>query len=218
MQGITSTSEIDPTKKAIDKPEEEPKLAAIPKDAPVVRVGLRRQPVLITNQMQIKDMLMEYDFFDQSKNAYGAFVNGFIDNNDGTVTDRATGLMWQKNGSPSRLNNRKAKEYINKLKKQRFAGYSDWRMPTIEELASLLARKSNKGVHIAPEFETHQFSCWSADKCRPLTDYFVGYWIVNFKQGQILESSIQKSSVMPSVRMSGNKNVTNYVKAVRSVR
>ena len=57
MQGITSTSEIDPTKKAIDKPEEEPKLAAIPKEAPLVRVGLRSQPVLITNQMQITDML-----------------------------------------------------------------------------------------------------------------------------------------------------------------
>ena len=72
MQTSESTTETTPTKKAIDQPQ--PKLAAIPRDAPLVRVGLRRQPVLITNQMQITDMLVGYDFFDRTRNARGAFV------------------------------------------------------------------------------------------------------------------------------------------------
>jgi hypothetical protein len=91
-------------------------------------------------------------------------------------------------------------------------------MPTIDELASLLSRRSNEGVHMAPEFESHQTSCWSADKYRVQSDYYYGYWIVNFKQGQILEASFLKPSVAGNTSGSSNKNVTNYVKAVRSVR
>ena len=202
-----------------DESAEGQKLAAIPKEAPIARVELRREPAEVTKRGDISTMLVEYNFFELSRNTHGSFISDLIDNRDGTVTDRATGLMWQKSGSLERMDKVGAKKYIKQLNRKHFGGYYDWRMPTIEELASLLARKTNKGVHIAPEFETHQISCWSADKSRPqFDDSFSGYWIVNFKQGQILEAYFQKSTVMPSFEMSGNKNKTNYVKAVRSVR
>ena len=201
-----------------DAPEEGQKLAAIPQEAPIVRVGLRREPTEVSSRSDISYMLIQYNFFELSRNTQGSFVNDLVDNNDGTVTDSATGLMWQKSGSLERLDKRGANKYIERLNSKRFGGYYDWRMPTIEELASLLARKSNKGVHIAPEFETHQVSCWSADKYRPQSDYYAGYWIVNFKQGQILEALFRKSSVTANFSGSGIKNDTNYVKAVRSVR
>ena len=217
-QVITATPQPAPASQATDQAQQTPKLAAIPQKAPVARVSLRRQPKAIRNQMEIRKILVEYDFFEISMNTQGHFENNIVDNNDGTLTDKTTGLMWQKSGSLERLDNRNAKKYVNELNSKRFAGYSDWRMPTIEELASLLARKRNKGVHIAPEFETHQVSCWSADKCRPQSDAYAVYWIVNFKQGQILEASFLKSSVTANFPGSSNKNVTNYVKAVRSVR
>lgn len=62
----------------------------------------------------------------------------YIDNQDGTVTDTWTGLMWLKeNGNDG---NRiqgwcNALAYCENLE---FAGYSDWRLPNIRELISIV--------------------------------------------------------------------------------
>jgi hypothetical protein len=155
-------------------------------------------------------MLLEYDFFERSRNTKGGFVNDFIDNNDGTVTDKATGLMWQKSGSSSSLENRSAKQYIKRLNRKRFAGYSDWRMPTVEELASLLAKSSKSGVHINPVFDHKRTICWTVDKY----DKICSAWIVNFKQGIILIASWSEGKTAYANWTS--KNYINYAKAVRS--
>jgi hypothetical protein len=64
--------------------------------------------------------------------AYGK--NAFRDNGDGTITDRATGLMWQKADSGKGLNWEQALAYAAGLK---LAGKSDWRLPNAKELHSL---------------------------------------------------------------------------------
>ena len=92
----TGGKDIEPSAPATEQSQEAPKLASIPKDEPVVEVSLRRQAIEISNQTKITDMLIEYDFFDSSRNPRGSFVNSFVDNNDGTVNDKATGLMWQR--------------------------------------------------------------------------------------------------------------------------
>ncbi len=212
-QATTDGKDIEQSAQATDQPQEASKLASIPKDAPVVRVGLRRQPILITNQMQITDMLVEYDFFDRSRNARGSFVNSFVDNNDGTVTDKATGLMWEKSGS-SRLYNSRAKEYIKQLNKQRFAGYSGWRMPTVEELASLLVRKRTNGAHMDPVFDHKQTLSWTIDRSESQSwSWYKGAWLVDFKNGTVNEAYWRGTG-------SGqySKNTENHVKAVRTVR
>jgi len=65
--------------------------------------------------------------------AYGQ--NKFIDNHDGTVTDAATGLMWQKADSGSGMDWKTALKYAETL---RLAGRSDWRVPTAKELQSIV--------------------------------------------------------------------------------
>lgn len=52
----------------------------------------------------------------------------YVDNGDGTVTDKATGLMWTKKAAYGRMKWGKAVKYCNKFK---FAGYSDWRLPGV---------------------------------------------------------------------------------------
>jgi hypothetical protein len=52
----------------------------------------------------------------------------YVDNGDGTVTDKATGLMWTKKAVYGRMKWEKAVKYCNKFK---FAGYSDWRLPAV---------------------------------------------------------------------------------------
>jgi hypothetical protein len=63
----------------------------------------------------------------------------FVDNGDGTVTDKKTNLMWVKNGW--RLDFFSAvnwKDAIKKCEDFKHGGYKDWRLPTIKEWESLL--------------------------------------------------------------------------------
>jgi len=201
-----------------NEPEGGQKLAAVTQDAPITMVGLRREPARVSNRSDISKMLVQYNFFELGRNTQGSFVNDFVDNNDGTVTDKATGLMWQKSGSLERLDNSGASDFIQQLNSKNFVGYYDWRMPTIEELASLLTRSRNKGVYIAPVFDSHQTSCWSADKSAAQQSWNDAYWIVNFEQGQVLEAEFRKPPTTANFSAYDIKNETNYVKAVRSVR
>ena len=65
----------------------------------------------------------------------------FIDNGDGTVTDHELGLMWKVDDSHLDLDKwlswAESKNYIEDLKKRRFAGHADWRMPTRKEAQSI---------------------------------------------------------------------------------
>ena len=79
-----------------------------------IELVMLEEPMEITNEMKIGKMLVEYGFFDISRNPDGSFVNDLVDNNDGTVTDKATGLMWQKSGSSTRLDNQRANIYIER--------------------------------------------------------------------------------------------------------
>ena len=60
-------------------------------------------------------------------------VNDFVDNHDGTITDRATGLMWQQGDSGRGLNWEEALAYAEGLE---LAGQDDWRLPNAKELQS----------------------------------------------------------------------------------
>jgi hypothetical protein len=57
-----------------------------------------------------------------------------VDNGDGTITDRRTGLMWQKGdgGEPAKYGTALATCQMLDL-----AGYDDWRLPRKEELSQL---------------------------------------------------------------------------------
>ncbi len=105
--------------------KEKQKVVSIPQDITIDRVSLRTEPMKELGTFKIKSMLAKYDFFDSSKNFSGSFDNYFVDNNDGTVTDMATMLMWEKSGSIRSIDYDRAKAYIKLLKRERFAGYSD---------------------------------------------------------------------------------------------
>jgi len=62
-------------------------------------------------------------------------VNDFQDNGDGTITDRATGLMWMATDSGVGLNWQEALAYAESFE---HAGHADWRLPDAKELQSIL--------------------------------------------------------------------------------
>lgn len=65
--------------------------------------------------------------------SYG--INNFVDNNNGTITDNATGLMWQQADDGTMRNWENALSYCENLS---LGGHTDWRLPNAKELHSIL--------------------------------------------------------------------------------
>ena len=61
----------------------------------------------------------------------------FIDNRDGTITDRKTSLMWPRNGKMvwKAVSWEEAVVYCEKLQ---YASHADWRLPTKKEWITLI--------------------------------------------------------------------------------
>ena len=61
--------------------------------------------------------------------------NDFVDNDNGTITDNATGLMWQQADDGFTRDWESALTYAEGLS---LGGYSDWRLPNVKELQSIV--------------------------------------------------------------------------------
>jgi hypothetical protein len=102
----------------------------------------------------------------------------FIAYNNGTVLDTKTNLMWAGKDNGSDINWENAKSYCDNY---RGGGYSDWRMPTQDELAGLYdASKSrpaacnrNYKINIVTELiDITCFSPWASETRRSDAAYF----------------------------------------------
>lgn len=84
--------------------------------------------------------LVEYRYGDDGTYLKGADFN-YTDNGDGTVTDHVTGLMWARDGggpgcaNGAMMNWNDAIDWAQNLA---FAGYTDWRLPNLRELQSIV--------------------------------------------------------------------------------
>jgi hypothetical protein len=68
-----------------------------------------------------------------------ASANRFVDNGDGTVTDRRLGLMWMKNAwMPEFVSAVTWWKALEKLQKLQWGGYEGWRLPTLQEWKTVL--------------------------------------------------------------------------------
>lgn len=64
--------------------------------------------------------------------------NNFTDNGDGTITDRATGLMWSQSDSWSDMNWKDALSWVQTKNAANYLGYNNWRLPNAKELQSIV--------------------------------------------------------------------------------
>lgn len=81
--------------------------------------------------------------------------NHFVDNEDGTVSDLATGLMWQQGDSGKGMDWQQALSYANTLTD---GSHTDWRLPNAKELHSIVDYSRSPQTHgsaaIDPVFVT----------------------------------------------------------------
>jgi tetratricopeptide (TPR) repeat protein/CHAT domain-containing protein len=146
---------------------------------------------------------------------WGFFGHGTINHDynlksisgDKVVIDHATGLMWHQNGSSYKMNcekpllpvpivGRNTKKWFKKLNKKGYAGYHDWRLPTVEEAASLLESSVRSGdLYIDPVFSNKQIYIWTGDRYGSK-----GAWYLDCYAGAVGWTSIWHDTFVRPVR------------------
>ena len=102
------------------------------------------------------------------------------------VVDNQTKLMWQKETSKMWMNYPNAEKWIGDLNEKHWAGFTDWRMPTVEEALSLLQPGiyGNRTIinFINPVFDFVTWTIWTSDLNQNdasqafIIDYGEGSW------------------------------------------
>lgn len=181
---------------AILKPNRKPKLQPPISETDSI-VTLRSEPTTVS----------EDDF----RNAFGLaerrrpleYIANHYEDRGEVVMDHTTGLMWQKSGSENYLSYKRAQKYIKQLNTAKFAGFDDWRLPTIPELMSLLEpEKQSNGFFINTVFDMPKKYpwYWSADM-RTKGDGLPGSaWYVNFPDGHVSWNHLGNDGYARAVR------------------
>lgn len=169
------------------------------------------QTILYDNDGELLSALSSGDaFYGQDANYLAGEEMDYQDNGDGTTTDLNTGLMWQQVPSSSDFSWQDAVDYCDNLE---FAGYDDWRIPSLKELYSISDFSSGW-----PYLNTDYFSLASGQVTKDeqfwSSNYYVGVTVeggsasafgVNHVTGHIKSYSAEASGPV------GGK----YVRAVR---
>lgn len=83
-------------------------------------------------------------------------------NGQEVIEDRRYGLMWQKSGSDRKMTFHEAKTYVENL--GAFAGYTGWRLPTLDEAMTLMKRTTGvTNWHIDLRFDNRQTTMFTQD-------------------------------------------------------
>ena len=83
----------------------------------------------------------------------------FVDNGDGTVTDTARNLMWQKDDNGREITFEQAQAYCQAL---RLGNHTDWRLPNPEETDSAVVRELMMNRHSQDVYANFDLY-WSTD-------------------------------------------------------
>lgn len=131
----------------------------------------------------VKKMLHEKNLFDKKWNSSGRGIAHQYKieplQGEKVVIDFASGLIWQQSGSREQWNYENARKYIVDLNRDKFAGHSGWRLPTLEEALSLMeAEQKQGGLYIDPVFDSTQNWIWTGDHANMFEA-----WQVNFLDG-----------------------------------
>ena len=147
----------------------------------------------------VKKMLAEKGFYDSelNKNGWG-FANQFEPverQGEGLIMDENSGLTWQQSGSEP-TTHEEAQAYIEELNNTHYAGYSDWRLPTLEEAVSLMEPNMDaNGLYISPLFDETLRWIWTSDK-----KSVSRAWVVYFSNGYCNVSDVDNVFYVRAVR------------------
>jgi uncharacterized protein DUF1566 len=173
--------------------------------------------------------------------------NSFVNNEDGTISDLATGLMWQQADDETPKNWEEALNYAENLE---LANYNDWRLPNAKELQSLVdyskSPQTTNSPAMNPVFQTTEITdpdgndghypfFWTGTTHLDGTNPYASAVYIAFGEGQGKMNNIlmdvHGAGCQRSDPKSGNKSdypqffgpqgdvryVYNYVRCVRNI-
>ncbi len=117
----------------------------------------------------------------------------FIDNGDNTVTDSSTGLIWTKSTVASDVNYKGATEQVEALG-------DGWRLPTVDELQSIVDRAKYRPAIDSEAFPDTENDCyWTSTPCAWNAS---ARWVVYFDCGHVDDSRQYGVACVRAVRAS----------------
>ena len=107
--------------------------------------------------------------------------------NDGTVTDQQTKLMWMQSALDGTFTFEAAQQAVQNLNaKNGFAGYTDWRVPSQDELLSLVMAVNCPSICQEAFPVTPEASFWTST---PNTEEAADALIIHFGNGRIYSNN-----------------------------
>jgi len=150
------------------------------------------------SQAQASEFVTKNNIYDKYINKSGRSINHkyetFQRNGKNLIIDHESGLTWQQSGSPTPLTYSDANKYIQDLRKLRFAGYNDWRLPTFREAISLIEHNLFH-LHIDPLFNKKQDCIWTVNTLSSNSA-----WMVDFLRGCCSDQFVEKTFYVRAVR------------------
>lgn len=142
----------------------------------------------------------------------------YVDNGDGTVTDLSTGLQWEKlddagglHDQDTRYGPAAALAHVAAVNAASFAGHSDWRIPNVRELRSLV--DFSKSTPATPDAFANGCTpgCSNTScSCTPTSDFFRtstawapfpdNAYVVRFRDGELYHQDVNSASYLRLVR------------------
>lgn len=98
--------------------------------------------------------------------------NDFVDNGDGTITDNATGLMWQQDDDGTARDWEESLEYAEGLE---LAGHDGWRLPSSKELQGIVDYTRSPATTGSPAIDP-LFSCTEIEDAEGNSGQYPYYW------------------------------------------
>jgi hypothetical protein len=100
--------------------------------------------------------------------------NDYHESGDGTITDRATGLIWSKTDSGQGMNWQDALAWVQRKNTEKALGHDDWRLPSVKELQSIVDYSRSPDTSRSPAIDP-VFNCTTITNEARQADYPF-YW------------------------------------------
>lgn len=191
--------------------------SALEGNYPIADTGLES---FYSNKSSINERIEGKRFYGQDAN-YTTKVMSYTDNGDGTVKDNVTGLIWIQDPGEKMT----WIEAVEMLEEFEFNGHSDWRLPTIKELYSLIdfSGKTESKPYINEEYFTFTYGDETGERTidsqyatstiydSDTMDGNTTMFGVNFADGRIKGYPIDKEFYVMLVRGNEYYGINNFV-------
>lgn len=158
------------------------------------------------DQEEIGRLLASRNLFDAVRNPEGGCPHQYEPLDAAGLTliaDRATGLVWTRQQIPVKMNLEKALSWIESLNRIQYGGGRRWRLPTVEEAASLLEKNTGTKAFLPGIFGEGLQVIWTGDRSAASDS-----WVVDF-QGGTVKSARNKARLMTLMVSSDSDSPAN---------